>query len=71
MSDEMGVTKVASFKRFHEGKEEMSDKWAERKQGRTNNDAAFRCNFLFNVFFILWMLSVMIKFYHQIPIDFP
>ena len=65
-----GVTKVLSFKRFHEGKEEMSDKWAERKQGRTNNDAAFQCNFPFNIFNILWMISVSIELYNWLPIDF-
>ena len=40
------------------------------EQVRTNNDAAFQCNFLFNMFFIQWMLSVLIELYHQIPIDF-
>ena len=40
------------------------------EQVRTNNDAAFKCNFLFNIFFILWMLSVLIELYHRIPIDF-
>ena len=26
-----------------------------KKQVRTNNDAAFQCNFHFNIFFILWI----------------
>ena len=42
----------------------------EAKQVLTNNDAAFQCNFLFNIFFILWMLYVSIELFHQIPIDF-
>ena len=40
------------------------------KQVRTNNDTAFQCNFLFNIFFILWMLSVLVESYYQIPIYF-
>ena len=36
-----------------------------QKQVCTNNDAAFPCNFLFNIFFILWMSSVSI-----VQIDF-
>ena len=41
------------------------------KQVCTNNNAAFQCNFLFNIFFfILWMFSVSIELFHQIAIDF-
>ena len=40
------------------------------EQVLANNDAAFQCNFLFNIFFILWMLSVLIELYERIPIDF-
>ena len=35
-----------------------------------NNDEAFQCNFLFSVFFILWMLSVFNVLYHCLQIDF-
>ena len=45
----------------------ISNVW---KQVRANNDAAFQCKFLFNIFFILWMLSVFIELYYLIPIDF-
>ena len=41
-----------------------------QKQVCKNNDAAFQCNFLFNIFFILWVLSVLIELYHRILIDF-
>ena len=49
---------------------ERSEKEENIKQVRTNNDAAFQCNFFFNIFFILWMLCVSIELYHRIPIDF-
>ena len=31
----------------------------ESKQVCTNNDAAFQCNFLFNIFFISWMIRTI------------
>ena len=44
--------------------------WRIRKQVRTNNDAAFQCNILFNIFFILLMLSFSIELYYWFSIDF-
>ena len=35
-----------------------------------NNDAAFQCNFLLNILFILWILSVSIKLFQLISLDF-
>ena len=37
-----------------------------KKQVRTNNNAAFQCNFLFNILFILRMLSVSIGLFLQL-----
>ena len=42
----------------------------KRELVRTNNDAAFQCNFLFNIFFVLWMLSVFIELFHWLSNDF-
>ena len=42
----------------------------DREQVRTNNDAAFQCNFLFKILLILWILFVSIDFHYLLAIDF-